>query len=177
MLDNSASIGSDGFEKSKNFITNIAEYFNPETTRVGLIDFSNVGIVRIPFALNRKSSELKALVKEIKYGRGKEHSIAKAYQRASSYFSERRMTGKTFLILVTAAQHTDVAKHSTAFIGKLALQQQGVRLYVIGAGNKVSESKLGDYSSGSMFTFKADDFDDVIGFVTKLRKNICSLAR
>ena len=176
-MDNSENIGSDGFEKSKNFITNIAEYFKPETTRVGLIDFSNVGIVRIPFALNRKSSELKSLINKIKYGRGKEHSIAKAYQRASSYFKEQRMEGKKFLILVTAAQHNDIARHNTAFIGKLVLQQQGVRLFVVGAGNKVSERKLVDYSSGSTFTFRADDFDEVIGFVTKIRKDICSLAR
>ena len=173
LLDNSESVGFDGFEKSKNFIVNVAEYFNPETTQVGIIEFAGESKLALPFAINRKAEQLKAMVNKISYKSGKEHSILRVYQQALSYFKTQVGEGRKVVLLITATEHTDITRHSAATILKSNLEADGAQVLVVGAGDNVSQDKLVEYSSGSRYTYKADNFDDIIGFVTKIRDAIC----
>ena len=177
MLDNSRYIGLDGFEKSKNFITNVAEHFSQDTTHVGVIEFNNEAKMIVPMALNRRSSELKSIVDGIKYQSGTGHSITKAFQTASSYFSSQQLQGGKFVILITSSEHRDIAQHSAATISKYAMENRGIRFIVVGAGDNVSQNRLIEYSSGKNFVYKAEDFDDIIGFIIRIRNSICRLAR
>ena len=177
MLDNSISIGYDGFEKSKNFITNVAEYFNQDSTRVGVIEFNSESKIVVPFSLNRKTDELKLAVNGIKYQSGAGHSILKAFQTASSHFSIQELQGGKFVVLITSSEHSDIAQHSAAAISKSAMESRGIRFMVVAAGDKVNQDKLIDYSSGTQYVYKAEDFDDIIGFITKIRNSVCRLAR
>lgn len=177
LLDTSNNIGYDGFEKSKNFITNVAEYFNPEVTRVGLIEFGGEAKLVVPFALNRKLEQLRSMINGMKYQSSKDHSIFSAYQKASVYLNSQQLQGAKFIILITASEHGNAAMHNAAIVSKLALESQGVRFFVVGAGEKVSQKKLVEYSSDSSYAYEAEHFDDIIGFVTKIRNSICRLAQ
>ena len=176
LLDNSKNIGNDGFEKSKNFIVNVAEYFNPGTSRVGLIEFSGAAKVTVPFQQSRKIEETKSVINGIKYQSGEGHSISEAYQTASSYFNSQRIQGGKFVILITAAEHSGVRDDTATVIKKLAMEEQGVKLFVVGVGDKVTQKNLAQYSSGNTNSYVAEDFDDIIGFITKIRGTICKLA-
>ena len=177
LLDNSKNIGYDGFEKSKNFITAIAGYFSPESTSIGLMEFSGSAKATIPFQANRQIEELKSLVNNIKFENGQGHSILNAYDNVATYFPEKPLQGGKIVVLVTAAEETDSTKHLSAVLKRLAYERIGVKFFVVAADDKVTSKRLTDYSSGGTYMYQSEHFDDIIGSVTKIRNTICRLAR
>ena len=170
-------MGYDGFEKSKNFITNVAEYFNQDTTRVGVIEFNSEARTIASLTENRDAAKIKSIVSGIEYKTGAGHSIIKAYEAALTQLNSQQLQGGKFVILITASEHGDNAKHSAAAISKSAMEGQGIRFIVVGAGDKVNRDRLIEYSSGSNYVYKAEDFDDLVGFITRIRDSICRRAR
>ena len=178
LLDNSVNIGSDGFAKSKDFIKSIGEYFDAQSANVAVLDFATKSQVKVAFESKRTVNALKTKINVITYEGRSGHSIHSAFEGARDYLASNGINkpGGKFVILITAAQPTTTTERTLAAFWPNIFNGSRVKAFVVGAGSKVQKSELRKYASAARYVYVADDFDDIVGFVTSIRTAVCSIA-
>ncbi|XP_069674630.1 collagen alpha-1(XII) chain-like [Periplaneta americana] len=103
VLDESGSIGSDDFQKSKAFVNDIISRFPLSATRsAGVITFDSNPIVRIPLR-ETSTSNFQATVSNLPY-RGGGTKVREAMEEAIAEIARHRVHPLTLVILITDGQ-------------------------------------------------------------------------
>ena len=175
MVDSSSFVGTDGFDKSREFIKAVAQYFDFKATKFSLIDFAGDAKTLIAFNNPSKSmDELKALIDDIQYRGGKSHKLSSGLDLAMNSFNGIGKMKKR-LVLITASQPTDDQNQEQSLVNVLKAQMEssGVDISVVGVGSGVTKDQITKLATRSIQAFTPPSYDDIFGAVVDLRKNIC----
>ena len=175
VVDSSSAVGASGYLKIKEFIKTITPYFNVGQTQLALIDFTNTATVSIPFQRNdvSQSRDFTSLLDDIEF-RGGDNDVARISEGLELANIELRNTdsGSKHVILITSSD-VEGSEKSTLLSVKRKIEQSGVNLIVLGVGDSVNTSTLTELSTNGQI-YRPFNFDDLIGSVQLLRKNVCN---
>ncbi|XP_066889908.1 collagen alpha-5(VI) chain [Kogia breviceps] len=173
LVDGSASIGYENFEKMKTFMINLLAkvQIGPDKTRIGVIQFSDYN--REEFQLDKYYTQ-----KEISDAINRMSHIDQTTLTGSAltfvdpYFTEPkggRSMVKKFLILITDGEAQDDVIDPAK-----ALQDKGVVIFSVGVYG-ANRTQLEEISGDSSLVFHVENFDDLKAIQSKLIFHMCAL--
>lgn len=167
VLDNSASAGAEGFEKSKEHIMVAMDYFNVGAAQFSVIDFNDVATTRIAFGEAKDLNDARQKVNSLTYQGKNGHNIGKALEKALNNLSIQRGRSR-FIVMITV---DDLVDENIRRV-KRRMEQEGVTLVVLVIRNQRVFSNFSMLAKEENF-FMVDSFDHLIESVIKVRENIC----
>ena len=179
MLDQSGSVGRDNHDIAKEFIINVADFFEIglDKTRIGLVTYSTNS--RIKFDLDRYTTknELEDAINRVEFPGGRTATNL-ALENARVLLDPNEGHGARpsqdgipkIAILITDGKSNQGGVTGPANDLKAA----GVQVYTVGIGNiELPELLAISSDPDEDFVFLLDSFQDTVGFVTTLSVVTC----
>ncbi|KAL3865980.1 hypothetical protein ACJMK2_043322 [Sinanodonta woodiana] len=162
LIDSSGSVGFENFEKMKQFVQQVVEFFDVGTsyTNVGLIVFNDRP--KIEFQLNKyqTKSELIAAINQLVYSQGGTNTATALETLRTDGFAYDRPNAPNIAIVVTdgLSKNPDATK-----IQAILLKEHGITVFAIGVGNHTNRQELDTIASSpnprTKYVFEVGDFD------------------
>ncbi|XP_067888729.1 matrilin-4-like [Heterodontus francisci] len=176
-IDGSKSLGAKNFQSVKQFVNNIVDALEvaPNSTRVGLVQYSNK--VRTEFPLRRYSTvnEVKAAVSRVKYiGRRPMTGLAlrqifkNSFKMAEGARALSENVPKVAIVFTDGREQIDVAEWASK------AKENGINIYAVGVG-KAIEEELQQIASfpQDKYLYYTKDFRTMGEIAEKLKLQIC----
>ncbi|GAB1606676.1 uncharacterized protein LOC115210527 [Argonauta hians] len=180
ILDSSASIGKNNFQKILSFVTAVCSRLTigPDQVKIGVDSFDSHS--RTEFGLNSYNDTLSVLVavNRIRYRGGSTHTgegIQRVFNESVSFRSDFRPNVTRIAILVTDGESNGPLNVENE---AKRLKNDGVLLFTVGIGAALNEKLLTNVASTPArdFEFRAEDFDVLSSIAARLSKSSCNLA-
>jgi hypothetical protein len=171
ILDGSETLGKDGFEEVKKFVTNTIDSYtiSRKGTHIGIVEVSENARVVIPFDKTFDAEELKRLVNETEPSNKKARNVDIAFELAKKkLFSEKggsRSGVPRVVIFVTSGKSTGRTPMKNAVE---PFRNDGVRVYVIAVGNQTDPKEDIDTASDKDGVVQTDEPKDLPGMSSKI---------
>ena len=175
LVDTSSLVGSDGFGKSKQFLSSVIQYFNIATTKVSIASFAEQSSLGLPFDQATSFEYIISHIEKMTYSGNQGHSVSKGFQHAFTQLNGIDAKSK-FVVLVTSSETDDSSEFNKIRNLKRSSSNEGTIVLVVSVGNSPSENKLKTITSTENM-FMVNSYDDIIGSVVKLRELLCKIAR
>ncbi|CAG2253559.1 COL6A [Mytilus edulis] len=179
ILDSSTSVGTDNFEKMKNFVKELLRNadIDNDRARVGIVTYSTR--VNVEFELNtyRTSADVDTAVGNIKYTYGSTNTadaIAKMREMFSQRNGDRPGVPNVGIIITDGVSNINSRRTIPEAVG--ARDQDNIHVYAIGIGLADTRELDGMASKPideNRFTVKS--FDELRGFDRKIFQAICKV--
>jgi hypothetical protein len=171
ILDGSETLGKDGFEEVKKFVTNTIDSYtiSRKGTHIGIVEVSENARVVIPFDKTFDAEELKRLVNETEPSNKKARNVDIAFELAKKkLFSEKggsRSGVPRVVIFVTSGKSTGRTPMKNVVE---PFRNDGVRVYVIAVGNQTDPKEDIDTASDKDGVVQTDEPKDLPGMSSKI---------
>ncbi|XP_052721546.1 uncharacterized protein LOC128192692 [Crassostrea angulata] len=174
-LDTSTSIGSQNFEREKQFVLAFVADMDigPSDVQVSVGTFSDNA--RRYFALNSHPNlhDLQAAIKRMYYEFGQTQTHL-AFLLAEMYVftnvSGDRPSATNVMFVLTDGRSQN---HTATVQGAQRLKNAGVKIYAIGIGNQTDRGELNDIASDTNHVFMVDSFTDLSSIHTLVQNTYC----
>ncbi|XP_022080067.1 von Willebrand factor A domain-containing protein 2-like [Acanthaster planci] len=181
VLDNSGSVKSENFEKTKNFVSHVVDAFDigADRTRVGVIQYSSS--VTIEFHLNTYSNKtlLQQAIGNIQYIGGGTQTVAALNVTASQAFLvENGARPDLNAVSRAAVVITDGRSQGPAAVAVPAdrAREKGIAVFAIGVTNNVNMEELNAIANkpNDTYVFHVSNFDAIDNIVASLEEKTCN---
>ena len=179
LLDGSGSVGWDNFQKEKEFVKKVVDFFNigRTGTHIGVVQYSTNTVAEFNLVTYFTKSEMKQAVDRIPYQSGWTFTAeALKFLRNQIFTKQAGMRDNVgfpkVLVLLTDGRSQGASVGPPAH----ALKNIGINIFSIGVGSGVSTSQLNEIASDpdSEYVFQRT-FDNLIaGWVDRLSAVSCS---
>ena len=173
ILDSSGSVRSVNFNNMKNFVAEIVSNFmiQANSTRVGVIQFSNTPIIEIVLGSIDSINDLKTAINNINYIGGGTNVAAALNLVPTALINARANEGIPSVVILL----TDEISSQTVEAA-IPLHEQDIQIYAIGFGNNINEELLQNTASDPNYAFITDftNFDSSTNKLRPLWQTVCT---
>ncbi|XP_019633269.1 PREDICTED: collagen alpha-6(VI) chain-like [Branchiostoma belcheri] len=167
VLDGSGSIKQNNFEKVKEFASKISADLpiSPATTRVGMIQYSNIVSVEFKLAAHTDNASVKTAIQGVKYQNGGYTYTGKALEAVRTQMDWRQPPAKRVVIVVTDGESNDAVDGPAQ-----ALRRDGFTVFAVGVGVKPNELVHITQDAGRVFPL--NNFDKLQDLIATLAESV-----
>ena len=158
MLDSSGSIGREHFTTMKNFVANVTANFEirDNSTRVGLIRFSDTASILIPLGSINSSQQLTTDINNVVYTAGGTRTDLALVLVLTAFNNSRINEGiPRVVILLTDGQSNEPTSTAQA---APRVHNDNIEVYSVGIGNGIYEAELHIIASDPSYVYLITDF-------------------
>ncbi|XP_078663146.1 collagen alpha-6(VI) chain-like [Branchiostoma floridae x Branchiostoma belcheri] len=148
VLDGSASINQNNFEKVKEFASKVSADLpiSPTTTRVGMIQYSSRVSVEFKLAAHTDKASVETAIRRVNYQNGGSTYTGKALEAVRTQMDWRQPPAKRVMIVVTDGYSSDPVDAPAQ-----ALRKDGFAVYAVGVGLTPNELVPITQDAGKVF--------------------------
>ena len=158
VLDSSGSIGSFNFVTMKNFVANVTANFEitANSTRVGLIRFSDTASILIPLGSNNNTQQLTTAINSVVYIGGNTRTDLALDLVPTAFNNSRINEGIPRVVILL----TDGRSNNPTLTAQAAprVHNDSIEVYSVGIGEGIDETELHIIASDPSYVYLITDF-------------------
>ncbi|XP_053405497.1 matrilin-2-like [Mercenaria mercenaria] len=174
VVDSSGSIGSDNFQKVREFIKDVVMTFDvePRYTRVALIEYSTVAHIEFKLHEMVNLTDLLKAIDNIAYsGGGTATSDALKLMRTEGFDRERPDAPDIAIVITDGLSKYPKITRTQANLAK----SEGITVFSIGIGNLTDENELLAIASDKRFSFEVGDYEKLLTLESVVAHMACGV--
>lgn len=173
VLDSSGSIGSDNFEKAKQFVERLVGAFTVySSNRVSFVTYSHYATTRIELTNSLSPAEISSKILATDFEAGSTNTHWGIELATGQLLSSRRGVPMNMVILTDGESNFP---NVTVDVANEAIRN-GIRTFSVGITQYVNQNELlAMAGNDSSRVFTTENFDDLINLLAPLSLKVCSL--
>merc|ERR1711953_351533 len=174
VVDGSGSVGTDGFDLSKQFVGEVADRFtiSPSDTRIGIVQFSSSPQEELTLSQGDDIATIHNTLNAMTHmGGGTQTSLAIEFT-SLNLFTNDRPNAKRVMIVLTDGQSGDFNILPQA---KAVAASQGITMMSVGVGSGIGLDELIAIADQSGYVFTMNDFNELVTAVDGFSTEVCEI--
>ena len=144
LLDSSTSIGTDRFQKIKDFVVGVVDQFTigPQDTRVGVIVFNDIATVEFSLDTYNTSHDVILATQGIAFVRGKTNTASGLNLLAQEFVAKGRPASQRIPRIAIVVTDGKSSNSKETALAAPNVHQNSIITYVVGIGGIINQTEL-----------------------------------